>query len=105
MPHVLVSVSNSALLADGNPFSNSSWLSLSTSSLTLPKLIKSLPPDSFSESSLKGSINQNWMYSMLAASKSVVVKARWMPAQRPLGSRKVPSSSSPAEFSEPSKGS
>ena len=95
-PQVLVSVSSS-LLAEGRPFSNSSWLSFKTSSLTLPRLTYNLPPVSFSESSLNGSMTQNWMYSMLAASKSVVIRARCTPAQRDSGSRNVPSSSNPEE--------
>ena len=95
-PHVLVSVSSS-LLAEGKPFSNSSWLSFNTSSLTLPKLTYNLPPVSFSVSSLNGSMTQNWMYSMFAASKSVVIKARCTPAHLVSGSSKVPSSSNPDE--------
>ena len=46
---------------------------------------------------MKGSMIQNWMYSMFCSSKLLVCSERMIPPQRDSGARKAPSWSMPAE--------
>ena len=70
----------------GNPFSYCFLPSFKTSSEIFPRLKVIVPPSLPAVSSyIKGSINQNWIYSTFERSKSVVVNGLIIPPKLDAG--------------------